>query len=136
MVERIMNSKLVARITPLRNPTVRLNILRPNMYVINTHPVPSSAAGSLAANSVNPKIRKDMATSQLNRTGLSKNGSPLNLGVIQSPLSTMIFEVIACIPSSISQRGLSPKSRKNMLRQQKKRTMINKISCFFIPYCD
>jgi hypothetical protein len=96
-----------------------------------TQPDPKIAAGSLAANSVNPKTTNASATSQLWNIGLSKNGTPLNFGVTQSPLKIISFEVAACIPSSMSHKGRAPKRKKNKIRQSKIRIKIHKTSFFW-----
>ena len=63
-----------------------------------------------------PKIRKDIAVSQLNSGGLSKNASPLNTGVTQSPLWIIVCAIAAWVSISAKPTTISPSAiRDNVL---------------------
>lgn len=56
--------------------------------------------------------------------------------MIQSPLKTISFDVAACIPSSISHRGLVPKWKKNNVRDRSNKMRIKRNSAFRVLFLD
>jgi hypothetical protein len=60
-------------------------ICRPSRYNTITMPIPASAEGSLAANSLSPTALNAAACAQKRRIGFSNRGTPLKYGVRKSP---------------------------------------------------